>query len=595
MSVLDTTQEQAPNRPTRAPRAALYLRVSSPRQVKTDYDPEGLSLPSQREHCQRKARELGAEIVREYIEPGVSAKSLIHRKAFKQMIEDIRELRDIDYVIVWSISRWARNQEDHWTARGLVKRVGAKLISVKEPIGEDTSHGVMIEGVMAAVAESRLIEISEDVTRSMQRMVEVGGKPGPAPLGYFNRRESLPGGGDVGVILVDDTRAPIIAWGFETYASGLYSLLDIVTLFEARGLLTRGNARYSPRPLRLSAVHAMLSNPFYAGKVRYKGKLYKGRHEAIISEELFDKVKAVLEAHNLSGERDRKHQHYLKGTIRCGLCDHRLTYSLNKGNGGGYSYFICAPSQRHECSCGYLRMEEVEAKIEEHYRSISLHTGTRDRVMALIEQRLSALATTSKQEIQRCESLLAGLMEEERKLLAKHYTDEISKELYSEEAERIKRERSSAQTIVDRLQVSYDELQLFLAMALRLATSSLHDLYLRAKPHVRRLMNQSIFEVIWAEPDEDRQVTVRSKLATPFAELAAIQAIVEKIDRTARETDDEALEPVLAAVGAPESAKVPDFSGTLGNLAAGSISEVMVGRVGIEPTTLGLRGPCSAG
>jgi DNA invertase Pin-like site-specific DNA recombinase len=38
------------------------------------------------------------------------------------MIEDIRQLRDIDYVIVWSVSRWARNQEDHWTARGLINR-----------------------------------------------------------------------------------------------------------------------------------------------------------------------------------------------------------------------------------------------------------------------------------------------------------------------------------------------------------------------------------------------------------------------------------------------------------------------------------------
>jgi site-specific DNA recombinase len=376
-------------------KATILLRVSSLGQVRTDYDPEGLSLPAQRAACERKARELGADVVREYVEPGVSAKALTSRKAFKKMIEEIRERGDIDYVIVWSVSRWARNQEDHWTARGIINRAGAKLISVKEPIGEDTSHGVMIEGVMAAVAESRRIEISEDATRGMQRKVEVGGKPGPAPLGYLNVGEPLPQGGEVRTIAVDKPRAEIIVWAFEAYATGAYSLLDIVTLLEARGLRTRGNARYSSRPLRLSAVHALLSNPFYAGKVRYKGKLYKGRHTAVISEELFDRVQAVLEAHNKSGERDRRHQHYLKGTIRCGRCNHRLTYSLNRGNGGAYSYFICGPSQRRECDCGYMRMEDVEAKIEDHYRSIRLKPATRERVVALVEKRIAALAATS--------------------------------------------------------------------------------------------------------------------------------------------------------------------------------------------------------
>ncbi|MGH2832259.1 MAG: recombinase family protein, partial [Solirubrobacteraceae bacterium] len=95
-------------------RVVLYLRVSSPSQVRTDYDPEGLSIPAQRQACERKAAALGAVIVREYVEPGVSAKELTKRTAFRQMIKDIREHQDVDYVIVWSVSRWARNQEDHW-------------------------------------------------------------------------------------------------------------------------------------------------------------------------------------------------------------------------------------------------------------------------------------------------------------------------------------------------------------------------------------------------------------------------------------------------------------------------------------------------
>jgi DNA invertase Pin-like site-specific DNA recombinase len=105
-------------------------------------------------------------VVREYVEPGVSGGSLLKRAAFRRMIEETAELLDVDLVIVWSVSRWARNQEDHWVARGLVTKAGAKLVSVKEPIGEETSHGILLEGVMAAAAAARRIEISEEVKRA---------------------------------------------------------------------------------------------------------------------------------------------------------------------------------------------------------------------------------------------------------------------------------------------------------------------------------------------------------------------------------------------------------------------------------------------
>jgi hypothetical protein len=99
----------------------------------------------------------------------------------------------------------------------------------------------------------------------------------------------------------------------------------------------RPTRRRGPRPLGLSQVHRLLSNPYYAGFVKHNGHVYEGRHERLVSQELFDKVQAVLVAHRHSGERDRKHQHYLKGTIRCGTCGSQLVYSRNNGNGGTYS------------------------------------------------------------------------------------------------------------------------------------------------------------------------------------------------------------------------------------------------------------------
>ena len=165
------------------------------------------------------------------------------------------------------------------------------------------------------------------------------------------------------------------------------------------GCVPAAIAATPPRRLTQSSVYALLSNQFYAGKIVYKGKVYKGRHKEIISEELFDRVQAILKAHNKSGERDRQHQHHLKGTIFCDNCGHRLVYSRNKGNGGTYEYFVCPYKQRGECSNGYHRADVVEAKIEEHYKTLTLTPREHDRVVDEVERRVTKLADTSEQEL----------------------------------------------------------------------------------------------------------------------------------------------------------------------------------------------------
>ncbi len=222
-------------------RAAVYLRVSSPGQVRTDYDPEGLSLPAQRTACERKASAIGAKVVREVrrarrIRGGtgqagrVSPDDRGHPRAMRHRLRDRLER--------FALGTQPRGPLDRPRTHQPSRR--AKLIAVKEPIGEDTSHGVMLEGVMAAVAcSSPRIEISEDVSRGIRRKIEVGGTHSRAPIGYFNVREPLPQGGEVRTVVVDDDRAEIIRWGYETYATGLYSVADITTLLSARGLRSR--------------------------------------------------------------------------------------------------------------------------------------------------------------------------------------------------------------------------------------------------------------------------------------------------------------------------------------------------------------------
>jgi site-specific DNA recombinase len=558
-------------------RAVLLLRVSSSGQVKTDYDPEGLSIPTQRNGGTRKAESLNADVVREYIEPGVSGGSMTKRKAFKQLLADLRELHDVDYVIIWSVSRWARDNEDYWTARGLVNRAGAALLSVKEPIGDDSAHGIMFEGVMAAWAASQRIQISEDVSAGIRRKIEVGGTHSRASIGYLNVREPLPQGGEVRTVVVDRERAEIIQWGYEAYSTGLYSIADITTLLGARGLRSRPTPCYVSKPLSQSAVHALLSNRYYLGEVNYHGKYYPGRHEPIISEELFDRVQAVCAAHKLAGERDRKHQHYLKGSLFCGACGRQLTYSRNTGRGGTYEYFLCSANQRHECPQRAQRVDAVEAAIESHYRTIAITDADRERVRAAVEQKLSKMTETSATEIERCNKLLADLKTQERKLMEKDYRDEISAELFSEESTRIKRERLDATAIVARLNIHHETIQDALALVLAILSQDIHDLYLRATPTQRRFINQAIFEAIWISHDDIE----RSQLNAPFDEIRLVSEATRIVDRAAQRLSE--------GTQKARNGKAPNPNKGSGALAQGSIRTSMVELGGLEPPTSWVR------
>src|SRR5438552_1414949 len=90
-------------------RAVLYLRVSTLGQVNNDYNPEGISIPAQREACQRKAAELGAIIVGEYVEPGRTGKDIEHRPVYQEMLARLKAEQDVDYVIVYHFSRIFRS------------------------------------------------------------------------------------------------------------------------------------------------------------------------------------------------------------------------------------------------------------------------------------------------------------------------------------------------------------------------------------------------------------------------------------------------------------------------------------------------------
>lgn len=567
--------DEAPGEPS-AKRAVLYLRVSSRGQVETDVDDDGLSIAAQRSRSLEKARQIGAHVVEEYIERAESAKTN-DRPELQRLMRRLSAVGDIDYVIVWKVDRLARNRRDDANMLYLIEASGARLVSATENVDE-TPAGRLMHGMLASFAEYYSGNLAAEVIKGSTEKAKRGGTPGMAPLGYVNVAKVVDGH-EMRSVDVDETRGPLVSTAFEAYATGMYSLSDVTALLEGLGLRTRGSRRYAPRPLSKSMVHRLLTKEYYTGVVVYRGKTYPGRHTPLVSRDTFDRVQRVLAAHRLSGERDRKHGHYLKGSLFCGRCGGRFTYSRNAGNGGVYEYFVCLGAQRGECSIRSQRVELVQRAVEDLYGTVVLSAQAQTGLRRAMQDYCRELERSSRAELTRTNALLGGLKERERTLLHARFRSGLSEEVFTEELAQIQREREQIERVLRHLDASASELEGTLDMALRLLGGGLQQAYVRADDQTRRFFNQALFQGLWI----DDEAVERYVLEQPFHEIVTASHRATRKPRR-RPARGEVKSKSGSETGEPGSEP----------LALDGLSKHrMVGRLGLEPRTPGLKGPCS--
>lgn len=246
-----------------------------------------------------------------------------------------------------------------------LKKIGVRVISVKEDFG-DGPHAVAMEGMLDIMNDLQNTLQGLDIQTKMGNKAVNGGTIGRAKLGYLNVRVDYEGK-QINTIALDPVRAPLVLNAWELYATGEYPIDRLEATMADLGLTSRPTKRWpAERPVSDSKLHAMLSDPYYAGFVAYKGDLYPGRHEPIVTHALFAQVQDVLKARSARGQRDRVLHHHLKGLLFCDRCHQagrtsRLIYTEATGKTGQrYSYFLCRGRQDGLCDLPHLSAELVE-------------------------------------------------------------------------------------------------------------------------------------------------------------------------------------------------------------------------------------------
>lgn len=160
--------------------AFAYQRVSSDEQ-KGNY-----SIPQQKRACKEYAERNGYRIAKNFTDEGYSA-TADNRPAFLQMMDMCESKKvKIQSIIVYHTDRFARNEFDHSFYKNKLKNLEVTLISVMQPMIDESPEGYLLDGVMANLNAYYSRDLSRKTKRGMLGRWNAGWWPGWAPPGYVN-------------------------------------------------------------------------------------------------------------------------------------------------------------------------------------------------------------------------------------------------------------------------------------------------------------------------------------------------------------------------------------------------------------------------
>lgn len=334
-------------------KAVIYCRVSSKDQV------EGYSLDLQEEGCEQFCEQRGWDIVKVFVEEGESAKTANRKKLLELLDFCAKNKGKVDFLIVHKLDRFSRNTADHLAIKAQLAKYGVQLVSVTEPIKDD-SVGRFIETVLSASSQFDNEVRGERALAGMKERFGQGAWCWVAPLGFDNASKGSTRS------LLHNKKSPLILRLFEEFAKGIHTQREVTDKMTRVGLRTKTDKKPTPQ-----YVSKILSNKVYAGINVSKrwGKEVKGDWEPIVPIELFNKVQMMRNGRAFTAvPRMRNNPDFpLRGLVLCPNCNKPLTASWARGRSKRYPYYRC---YNKECKSPSLERKVLEDKFFNFLKSI---------------------------------------------------------------------------------------------------------------------------------------------------------------------------------------------------------------------------------
>ena len=248
----------------------IYTRVSSKEQMDTNQ-----SLEWQKKYCDDYARK-NSLVIKGYFGGTYESAKSDERKEFNRMLKFVKASKEkISYILVYSLDRFSRTGDSAIYIAGELKKVGINIMAVTQPIDTNSHAGALQQNIQFIFSKYDNDLRRQKTIDGMREKLLRGEWIGNAPTGY----EFVKGAPTQTIII--NKKGALIKEAFEYRAIGM-TIEQIIERLKVRGLTV-------PK----QTLAEIFKNPFYCGKMSHNllnGELVKGKHPALISEELFLKA-----------------------------------------------------------------------------------------------------------------------------------------------------------------------------------------------------------------------------------------------------------------------------------------------------------------
>jgi DNA invertase Pin-like site-specific DNA recombinase len=399
----------------------LYARKSTESDEK-----QALSIESQVKEMLAIADRDNLEII-DIRRESHSAKESGQRPVFKEVLEDIRRGRYTG-ILTWAPDRLSRNAGDLGSVVDLMDE--NKLIEIRT-YGQHFKNSPNEKFLLMILCSQAKLENdnkSINVKRGLRTRCEMGLRPGPPLFGYLNTKHA----DKKCQVIIDPERGHIVKQMFEKVAYEKWSGRKIFhwLKFELNLKTRNGN-----KGLTLGNIYLILQNSFYYGVFEYpvkSGNFYTGKHEPLITKELFDLVQSQIKSQVLRTQEPKEFA--FTKMMTCGLCGSGISADekfkkLKDGSVNRHIYYGCTRSKDKNCKCGYINEIELIQQFEKLIEQVNINEiGMKEKIKYEVERikRFNQSVLNTKQQIQIKDVdirdyakfiLKDGLIEEKRELL----------------------------------------------------------------------------------------------------------------------------------------------------------------------------------
>lgn len=395
----------------------LYARKSTDAE-----DKQVLSIEAQLVELRNFAKQDNLQVIDELIEKQ-SAK-IPGRPIFGQLLKRI-EAGEVSGILAWHPDRLARNSIDGGQIVYLLDQTC--LTNLKFPTFwfENTSQGKFMLSIAFGQSKYYVDNLAENTKRGLRQKVRRGEYPSKAPLGYINDLRTKS-------IVVDKRLAPIVRQAFELYAKNNSTYEDISDFFAMHGMKPNGKTA----KFKKDRIRRILANPFYYGHFLYTGEMYEGKHEPIISKNLFDKVQVVLAERGRPRKANYTVPKAFCGLFRCGQCGLAITGEKRvkrqkNGNVHEYIYYHCTRKRKDIiCINPAVREESLDESLCRLASEYAMPKSWADGLLERIAKDEANESNSVRAIVREAQNKIIYLQSKLQRLLDSYLDQDIDRETY---------------------------------------------------------------------------------------------------------------------------------------------------------------------